>query len=73
MVLKKIRKSLRNVILEELAQKIRSLLKFSTKYATAGLTASTGSALKLIHKPARDIRAALECLHSERMNVLEAS
>jgi len=73
MVLKKIRKSLRNAILEKPAQKIRSLLKSSTKYATAGLTAKRGSALKLIRKPARGVRAALECLHSERMNVLEAS
>ncbi|KAI4635655.1 uncharacterized protein J4E87_000609 [Alternaria ethzedia] len=43
-VLKKIRKSLRNLVLEEFAQEMRSLPKTSTKSTNTGLIAGKGGA-----------------------------
>ncbi|KAI4693626.1 uncharacterized protein J4E84_002200 [Alternaria hordeiaustralica] len=72
MVPKKIRKSLRNLVLEELAQEMLSSLETSTKSTTTGLTAGKGGASSSIRKRARNAQAELEGLHSERMSALEA-
>jgi len=59
MVLKKIRRSIRNTTLEELAQEMRSSLKTSTESTTTGLTVGKGGAPKPIRKEAKDAQAEL--------------
>jgi len=72
LVLEKIRRSMWNAILEELAQEMRSWLKTSTNSTITGLTAGKGGASTSICKHAKDAQTKLEGLHSERMSALEA-
>jgi hypothetical protein len=58
--LKKLRKRLRNIILEEIAEEMRSLLKGGKKAATSGPIATKGGALKSDRKEAKDIQEDLE-------------
>ena len=72
LVLEKIRRSIRNTILEEPAQEMRSLPNTSTKSTTTGLTAGKDGAPISIRKQARNAQAELEGLHSVRMSALAA-
>ena len=71
-VLKKIRRSIRNTILEEPAQEMRSLPNISTKSTTTGVTAGKDGARKSIRKQAKDAQTELKGLHCERTSALEA-
>ncbi|KAI4701771.1 hypothetical protein J4E89_010616 [Alternaria sp. Ai002NY15] len=72
LVLKNIRRSIRNAILVELAQEMRSLLKTSTVSTTSGLTAGKGGAPKSIRRQAKDPQTEFEGLYTERTCALEA-
>jgi len=69
--LKKIRQTLRNAILRELADEMRSLLKDGKDAATRGLTSGKGGVPKSIRKEAKDAQDELERFHNARLNAVK--
>ena len=72
MVLKKTCKSMRNAMLEELPQELRSLRKTPTESTTTGITTSKGGAPTSISEKAKNAQTELEGPRAERLGALEA-